>query len=285
MMQLTGKIAVVTGAAKGIGRAVALCLAAEGVDLVLADLDEVGLASTESEIRALGRRALSVRMDVRQKADFERLLETTLRELGGCHILLNNAGVFHAGRLLDSSDAQISRVLDTNLWGVIHGSRVFGKYFASQREGQIVNMSSGAGLMGAPGMTSYSTAKFGVIGFSEVLRWELALEGVGVTHVCPGIVRTGIAKAEGVGLTHVDIDNLLRFAPSPERLAQKIVHAIRKNRARVVFGFESRLFLLLRLLPYGVADRFGRLVAKQAMLVVCPQPTTAPESPPMNDAE
>ncbi len=284
-MQLTGKIAVVTGGAKGIGRAVALRLAGEGVDIVLADFDDAGLAATELEVRALGRRALSVHMDVRAKADFERLLATTLREMGGCQVLVNNAGVFHAGRLLDASDAQISRVLDTNLWGVIHGSRVFGKHFVSQGEGQIVNVASGAGLMGAPGMTSYSTSKFGVIGFSEVLRWELAPAGVGVTHVCPGIVRTGITKAQGVGLEHVDIDSLLRLAPGPERLAHKIVRAIRKNRARVVFGFESRLFLLLRLLPYGVADRFGRLMAKQAMVVVCPQPTGRNTSPRVNRAE
>jgi len=267
-MELNGKVAVVTGAARGIGRALALALSREGADLVLADLDEAGLASTALEVSALGRRVHTVRMDVRQQAEFEQLLATTLRELGSCHLLVNNAGVFHAGRLLDSSDAQLTRVLETNLWGVIHGSRVFGRHFVAQRAGHIVNMSSGAGLLGAPGMTSYSTAKFGVVGFSEVLRWELAPDGVGVTHVCPGVIRTGIARAEGVGLDHVDLDNLLRLAPSPERLAERILSAIRKNRARVVFGFEARLFLLLRLLPYGVTDVFGRFIARQAMQVV-----------------
>ena len=269
-MELAGKIAVVTGAAKGIGREIALCLADEGADLSLADVDEVGLSQVAAEVRARGRRVLCVRTDVRHKPDIEQLLAKTLQELGACHVLVNNAGVFHAGRLLDAPDAQLSRVIDTNLWGVIHGSRVFGQHFVAQGTGHIVNIASGAGLMGAPCMTAYSTSKFGVIGFSEVLRWELAPSGVGVTHVCPGIMKTGINQAPGANLEHVDLDRFMKHAPSPDRLARKVTLAIRKNRARVVFGLESRLFLLLRLGPYALADRFGHFVAKQSMRVLFP---------------
>ncbi len=269
-MDLTNKVAVVTGAAAGIGREISLALAREGADLALADIDEVGLRQVAEEVRALDRRALCVRTDVRHKADFGHLLSMTLQQFGACHVLVNNAGVFHAGRLLDAPDEQISRVIDTNLWGVIHGSRVFGKHFVAQGSGQIVNIASGAGLMGAPCMTAYSTSKFGVVGFSEVLRWELAASGVGVTHVCPGIMRTGIAKAPGVNLEHLDLEPLLKYAPTPEKLALKVVSAIRKNRARVVFGLESRLFVLLRLVPYTLADRFGRYVAEESMRRVFP---------------
>lgn len=274
-MELAGKVAVVTGAARGIGREIALCLAEAGADLMLADMNEAELPAVVEEVRKLGRRAHALRVDVRNKQELNALLAATLRELGACHVLVNNAGVFHAGRAIDCPDEQWTRVLETNLWGVIHGSRIFGQHFVQRGAGHIVNMASGAGLMGAPGMTSYSTAKFGVVGFSEVLRWELAAQGVGVTHVCPGIVRTGIAKAEGAGLTHVDVDGLLRFAPPARPLANKVVRAIRKNRPRVIYGFESRLFLMLRLLPYPVTDLFGRFVAKQAMQVIEPKQAEA----------
>ncbi len=269
-MDLANKVVVITGAAKGVGRELALSLAGEGMDVALADIDEMGMEEVAAEIRALGRRTLCMRTDVRKKSDLEALLARTVAELGGCHVLVNNAGVFHAGSLLDAPDEQISRVIDTNLWGVIYGSRVFGRYFVDQGAGQIVNMASGAGLMGAPGMTAYSTSKFGVVGFSEVLRWELAPLGVGVTHVCPGIMKTGITRAEGANLEHIDIDVLTKFAPTPAPLVPKVVRAIRKNQARVVFGYEAQLFLMLRLTPYALVDGVGRYATKRVMQLLFP---------------
>jgi short-subunit dehydrogenase len=112
-------------------------------------------------------------------------------------------------------------------------------------------------------MTSYSASKFGVVGFSEVLRWELAARGVGVTVVCPGIVRTDISKAEGAGLALVDLEDVLRRAPAPEPLARKIVRAVLRDNPRVIYGLEARLFVALRLLPYHVLDTLGCWTAAQ----------------------
>lgn len=275
MKQLRGRIAVVTGAAGGIGRCIALALAHEGMDLVLADVNDPGSRRVAQEVEALGRRALCVTTDVRTRAAFERLLSETLTAFGSCHLLVNNAGVFHAGSVLDSRDEQWERVIAINLWGVIHGSRVFARHFVSQGEGHVVNVASGAGLMGTPGMTAYSASKFGVVGFSETLRWEVAERGVGVTVACPGVVRTDIGRAQGVGLEHIDLDSLLRFAPEPEPLARKIVRAIRRDSPRVFYGFEAHLFVLLRLVPYRIADTLGRFVARRALRTVGPQTDAA----------
>src|SRR6201999_2138226 len=112
-----------------------------------------------------------VTADVRKAADIERLLAESLSALGGCHVAVNNAGVFHAAALLDTPAEQWQRVVDTNLWGVIHGSRIFGAYFAQQGSGHIVNTASAAGLFPTPGMSAYSTTKFAVVGLSLQLRW------------------------------------------------------------------------------------------------------------------
>jgi NAD(P)-dependent dehydrogenase (short-subunit alcohol dehydrogenase family) len=159
MRELSGRVAVITGAAGGIGRALALEFARAGMHVALADLDGPGLASVAREVEALGRRALCVKTDVREASALEHLLTQTLSELGACHVMINNAGVFHGAPLLDTPPEQWQRVLDTNLWGVIHGCRVFGAHFAKQREGHIVNTSSAAGLFPAPGMSAYSTTR------------------------------------------------------------------------------------------------------------------------------
>ncbi len=271
MKNLEGRVAAVTGAAHGIGRCVALELARAGMDLALADIDETGLQAVRSEIEALGRRCIAVKTDVRDKAQLERLLERCLGDLGGAHVIVNNAGLFHAGSLLECGDAEFERVIDTNLWGVVHGSRIFGRHFVAQRMGHIVNVASAAGLVGAPGMTSYSTSKFGVVGFSEVLRWELASQGIGVSMVCPGILKTDIARREHVGLSHLDFDRFLRFAPQPELLARRIVAAIRRDRALVTLGLEANVARVLRRLPYAIQDAFGKRVARQTDKVIRPR--------------
>ncbi|MET0388669.1 MAG: SDR family NAD(P)-dependent oxidoreductase, partial [Polyangiales bacterium] len=146
MRELQDRIAVVTGGGSGIGRAIALELARSGMHLVIADIDPARLASVTGEITALGRRAHGVVTDVRELAAVEQLLAETVRVFGRCHVAINNAGVFHANTILGAAPEQWKRVIDTNLWGVIHGSRVFGRYFAEQREGHIVNTASAAGL-------------------------------------------------------------------------------------------------------------------------------------------
>jgi NAD(P)-dependent dehydrogenase (short-subunit alcohol dehydrogenase family) len=265
----------VTGAASGIGHAIALELARNGMHVLAADFDGEGANRTAAEIMRLGRRAHAVAADVRKVADIERVLAECLSALGGCHVAVNNAGVFHAAALLDTPAEQWQRVVDTNLWGVINGSRIFGAHLAAQGEGHLVNTASAAGLFPTPGMSAYSTTKFAVVGLTLQLRWELALRGVGVTVLCPGVVRTGIATAQGVGLTAMTAHEMTRRSPLPEGLAVKVVHAIRKNKGMVRYGPDAYLFSLLRLLPLWLIDPFGRFAARTSVKVL-----QAPAPPP-----
>jgi NAD(P)-dependent dehydrogenase (short-subunit alcohol dehydrogenase family) len=264
MRNLKDRIAVVTGAGSGIGRAIALELAGAGMHVVVADIDESRLAVVAAEVQALGRRAHCVVTDVRELAALERLLAETLSTFGSCDVMVNNAGVFHASTLLGAPAAQWQRVIDTNLWGVINGCRVFGAYMVERGAGQLVNTASAAGLFPAVGMGSYATTKFAIVGFSQQLRWELAADGVGVTLLCPGVVNTEIGKAKGVGLEHVDVGALTARSPKPAGLARKVRRAIERDQALVRYGADSYLFSVLRLLPAWLIDPLGRFMARTA---------------------
>ncbi|MET0390910.1 MAG: SDR family NAD(P)-dependent oxidoreductase [Polyangiales bacterium] len=264
MRNLQDRVAVVTGGASGIGRAIALELAQAGMHIVLADVDAVRLPGVVAEVKALGRRAHAVVTDVRQLAAVEQLLAEALRVFGSCHVAVNNAGVFHANTILGAPAEQWQRVIDTNLWGVINGSRVFGAHFVKQKEGHVVNTASAAGLFPVVGMSSYSTSKYAIVGFSQQLRWELAADGVGVTLLCPGVVNTGIGRAAGVGLEHLDVDALTASSPAPEGLARKVRRAIERNQPLVRYGSDAVVFSVLRLLPQWALDPIGRFMARTA---------------------
>ena len=257
-----------TGAAGGIGRALCLELARSGVELALADCDIQGMQAVAQEVAALGPRTICVETDVRNPRSIEALLERTLSELGGCHLLFNNAGLFHGAPLLETTEAQWEQVLQVNLHGVIHGSRIFGAHFLRQGEGHIVNTSSAAGLFPIPGMSGYSTTKSGLVAFSLQLRWELAESNIGVTVLCPGVVKTRIAMRPGVGLEHVDMEEITRKAPGPEGLARKALQAVRKNKPLVRYAPDSYFFTFLRHWPLWIIDPFGRFMGRTAMKTV-----------------
>jgi NAD(P)-dependent dehydrogenase (short-subunit alcohol dehydrogenase family) len=268
MRNLTGKVAVITGGAGGIGKAVALECATAGMDVVLADLDEPGMRDVATEITSLGRRALCVPTDVRSADAVQALLDRTLAEMGGCQLMVNNAGVFHAAALIDTSAAQYQRIIDINIGGVVNGSRIFGAHFVRQGEGHLVNTASAAGLFPVAGMSAYSLTKFAIFGYSLQLRWEFASSGVGVSVLCPGTVNTGIAMREGVGFKLEEAKKLMKGAPDARGLARKVVRAIRRNRPLVRYGSDAYIISLLRLLPMWLVDPLGRFFSRMALKIV-----------------
>lgn len=198
MKDFKNKVAVVTGGASGIGRAMADRFAAAGMKVVLADVEQTALAQAAAEITATGAETLAVRTDVSKAADVEALARATLDRFGKVHVVCNNAGVAISSPCWTHTLADWEWVLGVNLWGVIHGVRVFTPILLAQAEdGHIVNTGSVAGLMSGPGMGIYNVTKHSVVTLSETLYQELAMMGarVRVSVLCPGFVKTRIFES------------------------------------------------------------------------------------------
>ena len=191
---LQGKLALVTGAGSGIGRATAEALAKEGARLVVVDVDE---ARVDAMKRSLGPACvLGKRVDVSKKDEMRALAADVHAGFGALDVLVNNAGVGHSGGVLDSSLPDWEWVIGVNLWGVVYGCHYFVPKMVERRAGgHVVNIASGVGLFAAPGVAPYCTTKFAVVGYSESLRDELAPHGIGVTAICPGVIKTDIVHA------------------------------------------------------------------------------------------
>jgi NAD(P)-dependent dehydrogenase (short-subunit alcohol dehydrogenase family) len=196
MRDLAGKVAVVTGAGSGIGRAMALAFADSGMRLALADVDLAAAERVREEVEKRGARAFATRTDVSKRDEVEALAVRTFAELGGAHVVCNNAGVAVVGPIEATSDADWRWTLSVNLDGVIHGVQAFLPRLRAQGQGgHFVNTASMAGHFVVPGLAAYHTSKFAVVGLSEALRLEVAAQGIGVSVVCPGLVRTRIFDA------------------------------------------------------------------------------------------
>ncbi|MGA2520274.1 MAG: SDR family NAD(P)-dependent oxidoreductase [Acidimicrobiales bacterium] len=209
MEQLRDKVAVITGGASGIGRAVAGRAAAEGMKLVLADIEEGPLKLTADALTASGAEVEAVVTDVSDGAAVEALRDRALERFGAVHMVHNNAGVGVGGVLWTVSEADWKWILGVNLWGVIHGIRTFVPLLVDQGEGHVVNTASVAGLTSPGFMGPYNATKHAVTTISETLHRDLRAMGspVGVSVLCPGFVRTGIGESER---------NRPRSAPAPE---------------------------------------------------------------------
>jgi NAD(P)-dependent dehydrogenase (short-subunit alcohol dehydrogenase family) len=195
MQDLRGKVAVVTGGASGIGRAMAERFAAEGMSLVLADVEEAALDLAAKELGDGGAQVLAVATDVSQPAQVEALAAAARQRFGTVHVVCNNAGVGGHGYPTDETPlVEWEWVLGVNLWGVIHGVKTFLPILLEQNEGHVVNTASVAGLISMPFMAPYAVAKHGVVALSEAIWHELSFRGtaVGVTVLCPGWVNTRI---------------------------------------------------------------------------------------------
>jgi short-subunit dehydrogenase len=257
MTAISGSAAVVTGAAGGIGRALALEFAARGADLALADRDEGGLQSVAAEIAKAHSRKVTVhRVDVGDPAQIEAFAQAAISAHPGLNIVVNNAGVALFGQFNEIDQAQMDWLMNINFWGVVHSTRAFLPHLSRQREAHIVNLSSIFGIIAPPGQTAYAAAKFAVRGFSESLRHELAAakSPVRLSVVHPGGVATNIARNSrtGVGMTDnarraQSIERFDKVArTTPAAAALRIIQGIEKNQPRILIGNDARFMDLVQ---------------------------------------
>jgi len=239
------KLALVTGAAGGIGRSIALALARRGSDLALVDLDGKRLEGVGREVEGLGRRAIIHPCDVSDPQQVRALAEALRPDL-----LVNCAGIALMATAENTTTEDWRRIMEVNLWGPVMLCAAFLPCL-KERRGHIVNVASGDGLFAIPGSAAYSTSKFALVGFTEAIRMELAGYGVGVTAVCPGLTYTPMVKSIslGGGISRERLDRLIRLVrpllfTTPDKLAEAVLRAVSRNRPLLVHTWAAKLLYL-----------------------------------------
>lgn len=250
MKELRGKVAVITGAGGGIGSAIARALSGEGMRVALVDL---ALDPVERLASELGRASAHV-ADVSRADAWERLARDVERVHGGADVLVNNAGLTILGAFEGQSLADLDRIVDVNLKGVLYGCRAFLPLLSARPEAHVVNVSSLAGRVPFPYQSTYCATKFAVRGFTASLRMELAARGIGVSAVLPGAVATRLletAQSYDAPASRKMAELMLAHGMPPERVAARVLDAIRDDEGEVLVGWDARVTTLAR----GVAPR------------------------------
>ena len=264
MSRFAGQTAVVTGAASGLGRALAYELAARGAEIAICDIDEAGLAETAAWAGRLGATVSSSRLDVTDREGVLAYADAVAAEFGAIHILINNAGIAFTGDITEMTFSDIERVMDVDFWGMVNGTKAFLPHLIASGDGTLVNVSSVFGLLAVPSQSAYNAAKFAVRGFTEALRQEMLAVGhpVRVTCVHPGGIKTAIARNAGAvpsldpaQLAHVFDRRMART--TPERAARTILRGAERGRARVLVGVDARVIDLLVRLGGSAYQRIG----------------------------
>jgi short-subunit dehydrogenase len=262
MRRLEGRVVAITGAGGGIGRALAVAFARAGCAVALSDRSTEALEATRAALPP-GTRVHVATVDV---GDYDAMVawrDAVVAALGGVDVVVNNAGITVFGTFEEHTHDEERRLLDVNLRGVLHGCRAFLPAMRARGGGQIVNLSSMAGYVGIPYQSLYCATKFAVHGLSQALRAELAPDGIGVTSVHPGTVRTGVlahASSHDSGLSGRLGELMLRFGMSPDRVARRVVRAVRRNSGEVRMTLECHAtWLAVRVSPWLVGVAMGLL--------------------------
>jgi short-subunit dehydrogenase len=256
MITFSDKVVVITGAASGIGRALAVRFATEGARLALIDQDKAGLDETAR--RCLGASGIDLRVvDVAARDAVEQIALAIVSRFGGVDIVVNNAGVSSAGMIGEIGYDTLRWTMEVNFWGVVHGTMAFLPHLRARPEGHLVNVSSVYGLIGVPAQSAYCASKFAVRGFTEAVRQDLRGTGVAVSLVFPGGVRTAIAANSRLdfNLPAEEIQRMRKAFEAeartmPEAAANAIVRGIRRKAPRILIGPDAiAIDILARLRP------------------------------------
>ncbi|WP_186628058.1 SDR family oxidoreductase [Rhodococcus sp. BP22] len=268
----TGKVAVVTGAGSGIGRALALNLAQRGAKLALSDVDANGLQETVRQAVALGAEVKSDFLDVTQRETVLDYADAVAARFGKINQIYNNAGIAYHGDVDSSSFKDIERIVDVDFWGVVNGTKAFLPHIQASGDGHIVNISSLFGLLAMPSQAAYNAAKFAARGFSEALRMELLISKapVKMTVVHPGGIKTAIARNATVAENY-DQASVAKFfdaklaKTTPDKAAKTILAGVEKGKARVLIGADA---IALDLLQRVTGSKYQRVIATVATRVM-----------------
>jgi NAD(P)-dependent dehydrogenase (short-subunit alcohol dehydrogenase family) len=264
---LRGKVVLVTGASRGLGHLLARLAAEQGARVVICARDPVELERARLNLVERGADVLAVPCDVTDPAQVDRLVITAISELGHLDVLINNAGVIQVGPLDEMTLDDFRLAMDVNFWGTVHTTLAVLPHMRDRRSGRIVNITSIGGKVAVPHLLPYDCAKFAALGFSEGLRAELARDGVRVTTVIPGLMRTGsVVSAEFKGRVEDEFTWFAAAARSPlvsmdvRRAARRILEAVRLGESELVLGWQARLLRLGKELAPGLTGAVLALV-------------------------